>query len=778
MWQYSTDGTTWTAIDPTVSDSNALLLTNTDSIRFLPDGTNNNTASLTFRAWDETEGSVDTYFALPVNVNGNPIVGGSSAFSTLTDTTHVTALAAPTITGTVAGQTTDDHTPIDPFSGVTVGDANSPALTNITVTVTLSTAANGTLSEPGTITGGFTSSGGGVYTFTGTAATATNDLDALIFTPTIHQDVPGTVIGTTFTITANDTVNSVVSDNTTTVSVTERNDAPVLAHTGFLYPLPPILASNTDPTGTQVRTLLGTADSDVDHTPQQGIAIDGLTVSGPGTGTWQYSTDATTWVNIDPSTISDSNALLLTSSDYIRFVPDGTNGTSATISFRAWDQTQGGPETFFNVTTAGAGGPGGSTAFSTRADTSSIHAIGVPTISGTVADQATTDEATVSPFTGVTVADQDTTTQTVKVTIALQDSSGASVGDANGLLSGTGFTETATGSGIYTMTGTPTAVTAALDQLVFTPAAHQVVPGNTVTTVFKITVANTNTTSVPAIPPATDSTTSVVATAVHDAPTLATTGFLSPLPAILASNTNEAPTQVSTLLGTAASDPDVGALSGIAVVGATVDGPGGGIWEYSTDGATWTPIATGGVSDSNALLLTSSDYVRFVPDGVNGTSGTLSFRAWDQTQGTAATAGLPNYFNITATGGTTAFSAIADTTSIHAIGLPTISGTTANQATNDETSINPFAGVTVGDVDTTQQFVKVDVTISDTANGSFTTASLAGWTSLGSGKYEFGGTSNAHGRSSDDVLPGHSCSRPPPIRRCPARRSRRASRLR
>jgi hypothetical protein len=60
---------------------------------------------------------------------------------------------------------------------------------------------------------------------------------------------------------------------------------------------------------------------------------------------------------------------------------------------------------------------------------------------------------------------------------------------------------------IFTDTGTPTQVSADLDALVFTPTAHQVPPGQTVTTGFTIQVTSAGQTAF-------DNATSVIATAV------------------------------------------------------------------------------------------------------------------------------------------------------------------------------------------------------------------------------------------------------------------------
>ena len=88
------------------------------------------------------------------------------------------AAVAPTITGTVAGQTTSADAAVAPFSGVTIADPNSGATD--TLTITLSDGANGTLTGTGLI-----NDGGGVYTLAAASpATISSELDALVFTPT------------------------------------------------------------------------------------------------------------------------------------------------------------------------------------------------------------------------------------------------------------------------------------------------------------------------------------------------------------------------------------------------------------------------------------------------------------------------------------------------------------------------------------------------------------------------------------------------------------------
>jgi T1SS-143 domain-containing protein len=96
-WFYSTNGgTTWTAVGA-VSNSSALLLeANGDTRLFFQPAANFSgtvTDGITFRAWDETTGTAGTKVDTSTN-------GGSSAFSSATDTASVTVNAAndaPTI---------------------------------------------------------------------------------------------------------------------------------------------------------------------------------------------------------------------------------------------------------------------------------------------------------------------------------------------------------------------------------------------------------------------------------------------------------------------------------------------------------------------------------------------------------------------------------------------------------------------------------------------------------------------------------------------------------
>ena len=82
----------------------------------------------------------------------------------------------PTIMGTVAGRTTVGTAPINPFSGVAIGDANLTAADVLTISLT---GAGGILMDGASFGGTSTlaSLGSGVYTLSGTASAITTELE-------------------------------------------------------------------------------------------------------------------------------------------------------------------------------------------------------------------------------------------------------------------------------------------------------------------------------------------------------------------------------------------------------------------------------------------------------------------------------------------------------------------------------------------------------------------------------------------------------------------------
>ncbi len=153
--------------------------------------------------------------------------------------------------------------------------------------------------------------------------------------------------------------------------------------------------------------------------------------------------------------------------------------------------------------------------------------------------------------------------------------------------------------------------------------------------------------------------------ASNTAPTLNNTG--NPRLAAIAqdiTDTNNTGTLISVILsrgagGNPITDPDTGAVEGIAVIG--VDNTNG-TWQYSiNDGGNWINFV---VSDTSATLLRDTGKIRFVPNpGYKGTAE-FSFRAWDTSDGNIS--GTTNV-DPGVGGGTTAYSIDTEIASISII---------------------------------------------------------------------------------------------------------------
>ena len=193
---------------------------------------------------------------------------------------------------------------------------------------------------------------------------------------------------------------------TASIAVTNANDAPVL--TAGSPTLPGLTDSQINDAGVLVSTLYSTNFTDVDNSAVKGIAITSLNA---GNGTWQYSLNGTTWNNI--GAVSVNSALLLRSTDHVRFVPNGISGTTADFTFRAWDQT--GITNGMHGTKAVASSAGGTTPFSVGFNTASITVTAVndaPTLTGsggnlTWTEGNNTTSIPVVVDSGLTITDAD-----------------------------------------------------------------------------------------------------------------------------------------------------------------------------------------------------------------------------------------------------------------------------------------------------------------------------------------------------------------------------------
>ena len=200
---------------------------------------------------------------------------------------------------------------------------------------------------------------------------------------------------------------------------------------------------------------------------------------------------------------------------------------------------------------------------------------------------------------------------------------------------------------------------------------------------------------------ATSGTVELAVTGVNDAPVLGQADMaLDPTD----EDTSSDPVTVAELLAALQwSDPDTGALGGAALVGTT----GAGTWQYSVNGDDWSDVGT--VSSTAALLLTSTTYLRYQPDGKNGETATLQLRAWDQTAGTATTDAARGTADASTGGGSSAFSATSGTVELAVTGVndaPTLTAVGGSLGTvNDQT---PTTAATVSSLLATEGVADVD----------------------------------------------------------------------
>ncbi|MDD3019157.1 MAG: cadherin-like domain-containing protein [Comamonas sp.] len=230
----------------------------------------------------------------------------------------------------------------------------------------------------------------GTYTVAGTYGTLTITAADGAYTYAVNQsaaNVQALKVGQNVT----DAFNYTVTDGTSksdigvlTITLNGTNDAPVLQNgTDSAPALTTITEDATDDAnnpGSLISALVRAVDgtnptdntksvvTDVDTSGGMGVAIYATANNGPADGgKWQYKIGSGTWTDV--STVSESGALLLASTDSIRFVPDEKNGTTATFSYYLWDGSSGAAGSPADVSDAKRGG---SSAFSTAGDVATI----------------------------------------------------------------------------------------------------------------------------------------------------------------------------------------------------------------------------------------------------------------------------------------------------------------------------------------------------------------------------------------------------------------------
>jgi hypothetical protein len=607
LWQYSLDGgANWLTLTLPLTSS-ALTLSRTDLLRFVPNLGATAGGSISYRAWDRSSGA-----------SGQRInVTTSTSASTASLTATVSLNDRPVL------QTTLLHlTPYLP---------GQTATSSLVSDILASNATDIDGNDLGLAITAITGNGQWRYSLDGTTWTtisAVSATSALLLPSNTQLAFQGSVAQTatlSFRVwdrsnnrpplsRANDLTTSSAYSTATGTLRAAINRAPALATA--TPTLPTIGEDTTNPAGTLVSALLGTWRSDADGaTALSGVAITTTT----GTGTWQYSLNGTTWVAL--GTVSSTQALLLRSTDRVRFVPNANFAGMATLSYHAWDQT------FGTVTQrADVSSNGNATAFSSTTLTAMITVLPVN-------DRPVLNPA-LSPAWPSALPTTTTTRSVAQILgTAATDVDSSSLGIAIFGRSGAGTWRWSQDGSSWMLLGAVSATSALIldndDLLQYTG------PAGSATLSYRVHDGSNDRSSGAlatdlALSSAYSSTTGTMRLWLNNAPTLSTgTPTLTP---IAEDATTNAGTLVSQLLTLWRSDVNAGALSGIAIT--SLGGTNNGTWQYSLNGTTW--VAVGTVSETQALLLRSTDRVRFVPSANFNGQVSLTYRAWDQTFGAVA----------------------------------------------------------------------------------------------------------------------------------------------
>ena len=453
---------------------------------------------------------------------------------------------------------------------------------------------------------------------------------------------------------------------TSSIAINAVNDAPVLDNSGDMTMMP--INEDPDPlsNGNSVTGIIKTAEAqgqdritDVDKNSLEGFAVVEATSSN---GVWQYSTNGgQSWLPF--VSVSNTSAVLLDGGARIRFVPNPNFNGSANFLFRAWDQSGG---RVSGTTGVDVSVNGGITPYSTATEIVTIivnpgNDLPVVDLNGSLpgTDHTVSFLEGGAPVaiaeSGATITDVDHT-QLAKLTVTLTNRPDGTAEFLAADVSGTSISPIAYDSltGLLILNG-PDSIEnfqAVLRRITYVNTDGTPTTGARTVTVVANDGMNDGQVAVSL----------VNVNLTNSAPLLDPAAILTLKPVIedTAQPAGEAITQILASGGDPITDPDEGALEGIAIVG--ID-PAGGQWQYSllvppTSEADWLPV--GVVSGTNALLLSDASWLRFVPAAdFSGQSGAITFRAWDRTSGSNG-----QRVDVSINGGITAFSVMTNTLNV------------------------------------------------------------------------------------------------------------------
>ena len=754
-WYFSTDnGATWTTL--TVAAGHARLLNSDARLYFAPstptdwNGTISN--ALTYRAWDQFSGTAGTDVTLPSGLGSGINTPGSAYSSTVQAVNLVVDPVndAPVASGTATLSTTEDAVE-GTTSGSTVttlftsnfndsrdtvpGGSSANTLAGIAITANAATAAQGTWR--------YSTDGG--TTWTTIATTGLSDTTAIVLPNTARLEfLPaanwnGTPGGLTVRLIDSSSgavsfsASSDVSSNggITPISaatvplgatVTAVNDSPIVSGNASTVTASP---EDSHSAGDTVATLLGegtvnysdatdTISGGSTGTVRTGLAITGNAATA-AQGKWEYSTDGgTTWIDIPTTGLSNTNAIVLSLTDKLRFEPTANwNGTPGALTAHVSDGTGGLPAS-------------GARDISANIGTTSQWSSGTIAINGSV--PAVNDSPVVSGLATVPTANEDTPSATGTTVTTLLGQGTVNYSDATDTIPG-GSTGTAPagiaitanaataaqGKWEYSTDGgttwvdipttglsnTNALVLAAGTAIRFEPVANwNGTPGSLTAHISDGDTglpsvgthdisANIGTTS--QWSSGTIAINTVIAP-INDAPVASGTATLSTTEDAVEGTTSGS--TVTTLFTSTFNDStdtvsggsSANTLAGIAITGNAATAAQG-TWRYSTDGGTtWTTIATTGLSDTTAIVLPNTARIEFLPAANwNGTPGDLTVRLIDSSSGAVSFSASSD---VSSNGGITPISAA--TVPLHATvtpvnDSPVVSGSAASTTIVEDT---------------------------------------------------------------------------------------------
>jgi uncharacterized repeat protein (TIGR03803 family) len=616
------------------------------------------------------DGVANTAATTGFTLSDRSSASSTAAINTAISVTDTDPSVAPSISvsGTASFATTSEAS-VKPFAGVTIADPNNGGSDTDTLTITFSGS--------GSLTGTGLSGPNGTYTLTGTAAAITSELQGLVFHPV--DGVANTSVTNSFTLSDKSSATA-TSSGTTTLSVTDTDPAvaPSISATGT--------TSFATASEAPVKPFAGVTIADTNN---GGGDTDTLTITLTGagtlTGTGVSSSNGT-------YTLTGTAAVITSELQALLFTPSfGQANSSATTTFTLTDRSSASTTLATN-----------SAITVTDSDPAAVSVIG-----GAVAGQTTTDEQTIKPFATVTITDPNAGTQQDAMIISV------SGGTADGTLSGTGLVYL--GGGNYELNPvSPTTLQAELEALVFTPTAHQVAPGSTVTTTFGLTVVNEN-----SLVSATNSTATVIATAVNDSPTIS--GAVSGQ--TLLDNATDKPFAAVSI-----TDPDLSVTDSLTITlrnsaGTVTDADG----TLAGTGLTKTGIGTYVLAAASPATLTSElEALVFTPTAHQVNAGAI------------VTTGFTLVASQTAGGSTVTTTNTSTSVTVTAVGIAPTSSITGSTTLTDsfDAAVKPFAGVSIGDLNDggvdTDTFVITESGLPGSLSGTGLTGANGTYTLTGS----------------------------------------------